>query len=75
MWKTSDDVPPKSGTFATLACVHSAGAQLDDELLALVEDPQLCEQIQSDPELNELAVLTQFAAEVRAVLAPTRRNP
>lgn len=74
MWKTSDDAPGKSGTFATLASVHSAGARLDDELLALVEDEQLCQQIQADPELNELAELTHFAAEVRAVLAPTRRN-
>jgi hypothetical protein len=74
MWKTSDDTPPKSGTFATLARVQPASAQLDEELLELVEDPQLCEQIQADLELNELAELTQFAEEVRAVLAPTRRN-
>ena len=74
MWKTSDDTPPKSGTFATLASTHPTSAQLDDELLELVGDAQLCEQIQADPELNELADLTQFAQEVRAVFAPTRRN-
>ena len=77
MWKTSDDTPPKSGTYTNLTRVHPTVArhdQDDQELLALVEDPLLCEQIQADPELNELAELTKFAAEVQAVLAPTRRN-
>lgn len=80
MWQTSEESELKSGTFATIDRGDPAPANApcssksDSELLGLVEDAELCAQLQSDPELIELAELTQLAEQVRTALAPARRN-
>lgn len=64
MWHRVDDDEGKADTLA----------RVDRELFALVEDAELCAEMQADPELHELAELTRFAGQVSATLAPARRN-
>jgi hypothetical protein len=76
MWQRFDENEGQADTLATLDgndAVHP-GSLLDRELFALVEDAELCAEMQDDPELHELAEMTRFSSRVCAILAPARRN-
>jgi hypothetical protein len=77
MRHTADKNDAKSGTFAMFVPLqhrNDAPQRLpeDPELLALVDDPELCAAMLADPELRELAELTRLADQLRASFAPRR---
>jgi len=68
------DAARTSESRSSAQSLSSSASIVDSELFELVEDAELCAALQADPELMELAELTQLARHVRETMAPTRRN-